>query len=62
MDTIKLCQILRDAYSDARESPINDSMTHAKANFLTFTYRGRAWRDIAPSDHSVQGGNYGRQR
>ena len=29
MDTIKLCQILRDAYSDARESPINDSMTHA---------------------------------
>ena len=29
MDTIELCQILRGAYSDARESPINDSLTQA---------------------------------
>ena len=31
MDTIKLCQILRGAYSCARESLGNDSMTHAQS-------------------------------
>ena len=44
MDMIKLCQILRDAYSDARKSSINDSTTHAQSQLSDIHgARSRAW-------------------
>ena len=46
MDTIKLCQILRGAYSDARESPGDDSTIHAESQLSDADIhraRSRAW-------------------
>ena len=46
MDTIKLCQILRGAYSDARKSSGDDSTTHAESQLSDADIhraRSRAW-------------------
>ena len=44
MDTIELCQILRDAYSDARKSSINDSTAHADRQLSEIhSARSSAW-------------------
>lgn len=44
MDAIELCQILREAYSDARASPISDSKTRTQSELSDLhSARSSAW-------------------